>query len=357
MGLDVTGRYRYPSPRPEWLAQYVEDVLAPEQPIIDCHHHLWVESESPYLLPEIAADVSDGHDVRSTVFVQAHYGYHNHLPAHLAPVGETEKVAAIARAAQANGCPTIIAEAIVAYADLTTGDRVTDVLDAHTEAGGGRFRGVRHSVSRDEHFPDGIVIRPAPAGLLAEPAYRQGLAIVQANGLSYDAMLYHSQLPELTAMARAYPDLPIVLDHVGCILGVGPYKGREDETFRSWRADMTDLSRCKNVFVKIGGFGMILCGARWHERETPPGSQELADAWRPYVETCIELFGAGRCMFESNFPVDKAMYSYRTLWNAFKRLAEGASATERHALFAGTAAKFYRIADPVGGRVLETARR
>jgi len=356
MGLDVTGRYRYPPPRPDWLAQYVEDVLAPEQPIIDSHHHLWVESESPYLLPEIAADISDGHDVRSTVFIQAHYGYRDDLPAHLAPVGETEKVAAIARAAQAKGYPTAVAEGIVAYADLTAGDRLTDVLDAHTLAGGGRFRGVRHSVSRDEYFPDGIVIRPAPGGLLADPAYRRGLAVVQAAGLSYDAMLYHRQLPELTAMATALPDLPIVLDHVGCILGIGPYEGREDDTFRSWRADMADLSRCENVCVKIGGFGMILCGARWHERETPPGSQELADAWRPYVETCVELFGAGRCMFESNFPVDKAMYSYRTLWNSFKRLADGASANERHALFAGTAAKFYRIADPVDGRVLETAR-
>lgn len=356
MGLDVTGRYRYPSPRPEWLAQYVEDVLAPDQAIIDCHHHLWVESESSYLLPEIAADVGDGHDVRSTVFVQAHYGYRDDLPPHLAPVGETERVAAIATQAQATGCPTAIAEGIVAYADLTIGDRLAEVLEAHARAGNGRLRGVRHSVSRDEHFPDGIVIRPAPAKLLADPAYRQGLAVVQAHGLSYDAMLYHRQLPELTAMAMALPDLPIVLDHLGCILGIGPYEGREDDTFRGWRADMTDLARCENVRVKIGGFGMILCGARWHERATPPGSQELADAWRPYVETCIALFGTSRCMFESNFPVDKAMYSYRTLWNAFKRLSEGASADERHALFAGTAAKFYHIADPVEGRVSETAR-
>lgn len=356
MGLDVTGRYRYPSPRPQWLAQHVEDVLAPDQPIIDCHHHLWVESETPYLLQEIAADTRDGHNVRSTVFVQAHYGYRNDLPHHLAPVGETEKVAAIARDAQASGCPTAIAAGIVAYADLTLGDQLADVLDAHLEAGDGRFRGVRHSVSRDEYFPDGIVIRPAPAGLLADPAYRQGLATLKTRGLSYDAMLYHSQLPELTSMATAVPDLPIVLDHVGCILGVGPYEGREDDTFRTWRADMTSLARCENVCVKIGGFGMILCGARWHERATPPSSQELANAWRPYVETCIELFGASRCMFESNFPVDKAMYSYRTLWNAFKRLAEGASLSERHALFAGTAAKFYRVPDPVEGRVLETAR-
>lgn len=356
MGLDVTGRYRYPSPNPEWLAQHVEDVLAPDQPIIDCHHHLWVEAESPYLLPEIAADVGDGHDIRSTVFVQAHYGYRDDLPAYLAPVGETEKVAAIADVAAASGCATAIADGIVAFADVTLGGRLVDLLDAHAAAAKGRLRGIRHSVSRDEHFPDGIVIRPAPAGLLADAAYRAGLAAVESRGLSYDAMLYHSQLPELTDLATHLPNLPIVLDHVGCILGVGHYEGREDETFRAWRSDMADLAKRPNVSVKIGGFGMIVCGARWHERAFPPGSQELAAAWRPYFETCVELFGAGRCMFESNFPVDKAMYSYRTLWNAFKRLAAGMTVAERHAVFAGTAAKFYRIPDPVAGRALETAR-
>ena len=346
MGLDVTGQFRYPSPDPAWLKQNVEDVLDPNLPIVDAHHHLWEESGSPYLLKEICEDVGDGHTVAGTVFVQAHYGYRKDGPAELAPVGETEKVVAIARHALASGCPTRVAQGIVAFADLTLGDGVEQVLEAHSAVAGSALKGVRHSVSRDEHFPDGIVIRPAPARLLSDQAYRAGLRQVAKRGLVYDAMLYHAQIPELTEMARVHADLPIVLDHLGCILGVGPYEGREPEAFSSWRAAMRELAACPNVSVKFGGLGMILCGARWHEHPQPPGSSELADAWRPCFETCMDLFGPARCMFESNFPVDKAMYSYRTLWNAFKRLSGDMSADERAALFAGTAQRIYGL-DPV----------
>jgi L-fuconolactonase len=343
VGLDITGRYRYPPPNPEWLSRYVEPVLDPDLPIVDAHHHLWEESGHPYLLDEILADVGDGHRIDATVFVQAHYGYRTNGPTQLAPVGETEKVAQIAATAQRENCPTRIAAAIVAFADLTLGHRVEAVLDAHREAAGPAFRGVRHSVSRDPLFPNGIVLRPSPEGMLANTDYRDGLRTLASCGLSYDAMLYHRQIPELTAVARDIPDLPIVLDHVGCIIGVGPYEGREHETFVAWRHDMAELAANPNVTVKIGGFGMIIGSARWHERDQPPGAEELAAAWRPYVETCIELFDADRCMFESNFPVDKAMYSYRTLWNAFKRLTADASPDERHTLFAGTASRVYGI--------------
>ncbi|GGY95716.1 amidohydrolase family protein [Novosphingobium colocasiae] len=346
MGLDVSGRYRYPAPDAAWLALHQEDVIAPEQPIIDPHHHLWEEGGHPYLLDELAGDVGDGHNVVATVFVQAHYGYRADGPAHLAPVGETEKVAAMAHAAHARGMACDVAAGIVAYADLQLGDALDEVLAAHQAAADGRLRGIRHSVSRDELFPDGIVLRPSPAGMLADPAYRAGLARCQAHGLSYDAMLYHRQIPELTALARAMPELPIVLDHVGCIIGVGPYEGREAENLAEWTRSMRDLAGCDNVRVKVGGFGMIITGARWHERAVPPSSQELAHAWRPYVETCIDLFGADRCMFESNFPVDKAMVSYRALWNAFKRIASGASEDEQAALFWRTAADAYRLPVP-----------
>ncbi len=349
MSLDAGGQYRYPPPNPEWLSRRVEDVINPGLPIIDPHHHLWIEHGVPYLGPEIAADVGDGHAIGATVFVQANYNYRSDVPAHLAPVGETEGAAAIAAECADAGCPTKIAAAIVAHADLTLGGKLDEVLDAHETAGCGAFRGIRHSVSRDPLFPDGIVLRPAPAGLMGTTAYRAGMARLAERGISYDAMLYHRQIPELTDAARALPDLSIVLDHIGCIIGVGSYRGQEEETFRSWRADMAALAASPNVTVKLGGFGMIICGPQWHEAEVPPASSELAEAWRPYVETCIELFGANRCMFESNFPVDKAMYSYRTLWNAFKRLTQSASAEERHALFSGTAARVYRIADPALG--------
>ncbi len=346
MGLDVTGRYRYPAPAPDWLALANEPVLAPEMPIIDAHHHLWTEADVPYLLDEFGADLTSGHNLVASVFVQAHYGYRTDGPAHLAPVGETEKVAALADAAVQRGLPRI-AEGIVAFADLLRGGAVAEVLEAHAEAARGRLRGIRHSVSRDPEFPNGIVLRPAPEGMLADPVYREGLRAVARAGLSFDAMLYSRQIPELTALARALPDLPIVVDHIGCVIGVGPYETRMDEQFAVWRSAMAELAQCPNVTTKIGGFGMIICGARWHEAPAPPSSEALAAAWRPWVDSCIELFGPNRCLFESNFPVDKAMYPYRTLWNAFKRLTAGLAEGERHALFAGTAARVYRITDPV----------
>ena len=354
MGLDVTGRYRYPPPNPAWLAQHVEEVLDPHIPIIDAHHHLWEEAGARYLLEEIRGDVDDGHAIAATVFVQAHYGYRKDGPTQLAPVGETEKVMTMSREAERQGCLTQIAAGIVGFADLTLGDSVQDVLDAHREVAGDAFKGIRHSVSRDENFPDGIVLRPAPARLLADPAYRAGLVQVAKQGLVFDAMLYHQQIPELTQMARAFPDLSIVLDHLGCILGVGLYEDCKDEVFVAWRSAMIDLANCPNVTVKIGGFGMIVCGANWHQRPCPPTSIQLAEAWRPYIETCIELFGPTRCMFESNFPVDKAMYSYRTLWNAFKRVTDGFSADERGALFAGTAQRIYGL-DPMLTQVRQSA--
>ena len=355
MGLDVTGQFRYPPPRPGWLALRTEEVLDPDLPIIDAHHHLWEEGGHPYLLGELSSDIADGHRVTATIFVQAHYAYRTTGPAHLAPLGETEAVVAIRQQAQTAGHRTRIAAGIVAHADLTLGHLLPEVLDAHAKAAGDALAGVRHSTSRDEHFPDGIVVRPAPAGLLAESSYRAGLAELARRGLVYDAMLYHSQLPELVAMARTLPGLDIVLDHLGCILGVGPYAGRERELFATWRKDLRALAGCPNVTVKIGGLGMIVCGARWHERPQPPSSRDLAEAWRPYVDTCLETFGPDRCMFESNFPVDKAMYSYRTLWNAFKRLSSGCSPDERRALFAGTAQQTYGLDPALAPPVREPA--
>ena len=346
MSLDVTGRYRYPPPDDAWLALDTEDVLDPALPIIDAHHHLWTEGGAPYLLPELSADLADGHAIASTVFVQAHYGYRDDVPAHLAPIGETEKVAAIAARAAADGITTRIAEGIVAHADLLLGDGVEAVLDAHEDVAAGALRGIRHSVSRDEHFPDGIVLRPAPAGMLGDRSYRDGLAALARRGLSYDAMLYHAQIPELRAVATARPSLNIVLDHLGCVLGVGHYAARQAETLVEWRRSMAGLAASDNVVVTFGGLSMIICGARWHEGAKPPSSSDLAAAWRPQFETCLELFGADRLLFESNFPVDKAMYSYRTLWNAFKRLAADLSDDERRALFSGTASRVYRLLDP-----------
>ncbi|VVT10363.1 amidohydrolase family protein [Erythrobacter sp. EC-HK427] len=345
MGLDVTGQYRYPPPDPEWLALSRESVLEPELPIVDTHHHLWEQHDEPYLLQAFEEDLRDGHNVVASVCVEAHYGYRTEGPDSLAPVGETEKIMAMRSAARQNSAPILVAEGIVAKADLSLGEAVDEVLDAHEALAGEALVGIRHSVSRDENFPDGIVLRPGPAALLGDPDYRKGLSRLATRGLTYDAMLYHQQLPELTAMARATPDLQIVLDHIGSIIGVGPYELCEEEVRKAWALDMQDLAQCPNVSVKIGGFGMIIGGAKWHLAESPPSSERLANAWRPYVETCIDLFGPQRCMFESNFPVDKAMYSYRTLWNAFKRLAQQYSMDEKEALFLGSARQAYRLGE------------
>jgi len=343
MGLEITGRYRYPPPRNDWLAQHTEEIIDPSRPIIDSHHHIWTESQNQYLLDDFADDVNSGHNLVASVAVQAHYGYRTEGPEALRCVGETEELAAIRIAARSRGIAADTGAAIVAFADLMMADRVASVIEAHIAAAPASFRGIRHSVSRDPHFPEGIVLRPAPAGMLAEDRYRAGLATVAGFGLTYDAMLYHRQIPELTAAANALPELQVVLDHIGCIIGVGPYEGKESDSFQYWRRAMQDLAQCPNVSVKLGGFGMIICGAKWHERPRPPGSDELAQAWRPYIENCIELFGADRCMFESNFPVDKAMYSYAVVWNAFKRVTLGASEAEKDSLFRGTAARIYRI--------------
>lgn len=344
MGLDVTGRYRYPPPDHGWLAQSSEPVIDADLPIIDAHHHIWEEAGHPYLLDDLLDDMTDGHNVVATVMVQAGYGYRADGPEAHRPVGETEKIAELVSQARARGLRQRPCAAIVAHADLTLKEQTLGaVLDDHQTSGQSLLRGIRHGVSYDSHFPDGIVIRPAQRYLLADPAFRRGLAMLAPRGLSFDTMLYHQQLPELTAMARALPDLAIVLDHYGAPLGVGPYEGKSSEVFAQWRSDLADLATCPNVTIKLGGLGLIITGARWHEAPEPPSSTVLAAAWQPWFDETVRLFGADRCMFESNFPVDKAMCSYRTLWNAFKRLSSGAGAGERAALFHDTAARFYRI--------------
>ena len=353
MALDVTGALCYPNPDAAWLARHVEDILEPDIPIVDAHHHIWDQPGNIYGIDELRADVLSGHRVVATVFVQAHHAYRSTGPEALRCVGETERIEQLANDAQASKDAATFTPcaAIVGFADLMLGKEVAQVLEAHRAASPRRFRGVRHSVARDPHFPEGIVLRPAPPRLLAEPRFRAGLATLAEHGLSFDAMLYHSQINELAAAARAVPELPIVLDHFGCIIGVGPYVGHERETFSTWRKDIQELALSPNVSIKLGGMGMIICGARFHEIALPPSSKALADAWRPHVETCIEAFGVNRCMFESNFPVDKAMFSYPVLWNAFKRLTAGASAREKAMLLGANAARFYKI-EP--GQVLDS---
>jgi L-fuconolactonase len=321
-----------------------EAIIEPDLPICDPHHHLWDFPESRYLLPELLADLESGHKVESTVFVECGSFYRASGPEPIQFVGETEFVGGVAAmAASGRYGPILACEGIVGRADLSQGASVAEVLESHVRAGNGRFKGVRHAGAYDPS-PD---IRRShtspPPGLYALPAFREGLAKLGEAGLSFEAWQYHPQIGEVASLADAAPGVAILLNHVGGPLGIGPYADKREEVFAEWRPAILDLAKRPNVFVKLGGLGMPICGFDFHRRDPKPDSAELAEAWRPYIETCIEAFGPERSMFESNFPVDRASCDYATLWNALKRTASGASVDEKALLFRDTARRFYRL--------------
>jgi len=332
----------------DWLALTEEATLEPEIPICDPHHHFWdFRSErvpyQRYLLHELAADVSRGHNVRSTVFIEARSMYRPDGPVELRPVGEVEFVQGLA-AASATGLygPCRAAAAIIGHADLKLRDRVKPVLEALQAASPNRFRGIRHTVTWDRHPEVG---NREKEGVLATAEYRAGAKVLAGMGLSLDTGVCFPQLPELADFARAVPNLTIILNHLGGLNRAGPYGGRDDEVLATWRSGIATVAACPNVNLKLGGIGMPRLGFDWHTREKPIGSEELAKSMAPLMTYCVEQFGPGRCMFESNFPVDKVSFSHPVLFNAFKRFSTGYSAAERAALFHDTAARAYRIND------------
>lgn len=336
--------HSYP-PDAAWLArQSAEAVIEPDLPIIDTHHHLWERPDHRYLLDELLADVHSGHNVVATVFVECHAMYRATGPEAFRPVGETEFVTGIA-AMSASGRygPTRVAAGIVGFADLTLGDQVEPVLQAHIRAGGGRFRGVRHAAAWDASPVIGNSRTTNGLHLLQQADFRAGLGRLTALGLSLDAWVFHPQLDDVVDLAHAFPNANIIAGHVGGPLGYGPYSGKNDDVFAAWKAQITELAKCQNVVMKLGGMMMRLAAFDYGTEPVPPSSAQLAALWRPYMATCIELFGAERCMFESNFPVEKMGSGWVVLWNAFKRLAAGASEAEKLALFSGTARRAYRL--------------
>jgi predicted TIM-barrel fold metal-dependent hydrolase len=333
---------RAPSVDTQWLARLSEEIIDPTLRIIDAHHHLWEVSGYHYLLDDLLADIDSGHNVEATVFVQCGYGYHSEGSERLRPVGETQRIAAIGDEAARQRPGSRINAAIVGFADLRLRGNVDAVLEEHIAVAGGRFRGIRMISALDDAVTRHL-LPPPRRRLLADSAFRAGFARLSRFNLSFDAWLFHPQIPELTDLARAFPDTPIVINHMGGILGIGPYKNATGAVFQSWRQNIRELSGHRNVHVKLGGLGLSVSGRDYHLAPLPASSGELANDWRPYIETCIDAFGVSRCMFESNFPVDKAACSYAVLWNAFKRLTAGASAGEKAALFHDTARRFYRL--------------
>jgi predicted TIM-barrel fold metal-dependent hydrolase len=319
----------------------IESPLEPELPICDGHHHLWQRPPRGYMLDDLLQDLRAGHNIVSTVAVECRYGYRNDGADELKPVGEVEFLESIADRVATD--PTItprIAAAIVGHANLRLGDAVAPVLEAHMAASPCRFRGIRHSATWDA---SDALRSEAAQGLLGDSTFRRGFPWLAKLGLSFDAWVYHPQLIEVAEVARAFPSVPIILNHIGAPLGVGPYAGKRADVYQFWRSAIDHLAQCPNVVVKLGGCGSLRSGYDWHERTVKPSSLELAAILQPYFEHCIEEFGVDRCLFESNFPVEKLANTYVNLWNAFKRLTERYTPGERAALFHDTAARVYRI--------------
>jgi L-fuconolactonase len=340
----------------EWLRLTKEDPIDPDLPICDPHHHLWdhpddlPEDRVPdthrqvrhYLLKELLEDTGGGHRIEQTVFVECRSMYKKDGPQEMRPIGQTEFVQGIAaQSASGQYGNTAVAAGIVGFADLTLGSAVDPVLEAHIAASRNRFRGIRNISTWDAS--NDIDSRVKTPKLLSDPKFREGFAYLHKYNLSFDACLYHTQLTDLVDLASAFPDTPIILDHIGMPVGIGPYARKREEVFQEWKQGIAALSTCPNVVVKLGGLGMPLCGFGWHERPKPPNSAELAEAMAPYYHWCIERFGTHRCMFESNFPVDKTSYSYTLVWNAFKRISKDFSPSDRAALLYDTAVKVYRL--------------
>jgi L-fuconolactonase len=331
--------------RPEWLALHREAVLEPELAIIDPHHHLWVRPGNRYLAGDFRADAERGHDIRASVFVECGSFYRKSGPALMAPVGEVEFANGVAAmAASGTFGKTLICAGIVGGADLRAGAEVARVLDAHMAASPERFRGIRFSTKWDADEALNVTRYMPPPGFMKESAFRAGLAQLAPRKLSFDAMIYHPQLLELADVARAFPDTTIVLNHIGGLIAhTRTYLARKDEAIARWRSSMAELAKCPNVFVKLGGLGMGYLGLGLDRLDKPAPSEQVASAWGPFFEHCIETFGPARCMFESNYPPDGGTSDYPVIWNAFKRIAARYSADEKRALFYGTAAKAYRL--------------
>jgi predicted TIM-barrel fold metal-dependent hydrolase len=331
--------------RARWRAQLVEEIIDPQRPIIDAHHHLWLRpNDDRYFLDEFLADATTGHNIVASVFVECGQMYRQDVDPLLAPIGEVEFANGIA-AMSASGQfgSTRVAAAIVGTADLTVGTDVARILDLQMQASP-RYRGIRLTTKwdADDDLNTGRYV--IPRGIMADADFRAGFAMLEPRRLSFDAMIYQTQLGELADLARAFPGTPIVLNHIGGLLAfTRTYVARKDEAIAQWRSGIAELARCPNVMVKLGGLGMSYFAHGYDQRATPATSTELAAGWGPCFEHCIEHFGADRCMFESNFPPDRDTVGYAVLWNVFKRVASRYSEAERHALFFGTAQRAYRM--------------
>lgn len=335
--------YRHGAELHEWTQKREEPALEPELPIVDTHHHLYDDHRKRYLLDELLRDTNSGHNIVSTVFIEAGSMWRAGGPEEERPIGEVEFANGVA-AMSASGIygKTRACAAIVGHADMRLGDGVKAVLEKLIDAGNGRLKGIRFGVCWDTGDAAKYGRYKLPPHLVLDPTFRKGFTHLAPLGLSFESWQFHPQLPDVPELLRAFPDTSVILNHVGGVLGIAPHENKR-EVFETWRKSIRALAPFPNLSIKLGGLGMLYSGWDFHLREAPASSEELAETWRPYIETCIETVGAERCMMESNFPVDKQSCGYGVLWNAMKRITKNCSAAEKAALYSGTAARVYRL--------------
>ncbi|MCY4358147.1 MAG: amidohydrolase family protein [Gammaproteobacteria bacterium] len=339
-----------PLPEPgtdAWLDQVGEDIIDPERPIIDPHHHLWKKRFGRnYLLPELWSDTGGGHNVQKTLFMECRAFYLREGPDYLRPLGETTYIAELARQSEQVEDQATVA-GIIAHADLTLAGaneyQLIELLDKHKAICGGRFRGIRHAAARDNHPKDLFIAGNAPPNLYSQESFCKGLRLLGARNLTFDAWHYHHQNRDFLDLARDVPECTLVLDHFGTPLGVGIYQNCRENIFQQWKQDMADLAKCSNVYAKLGGLAMPDNGFGWDQACRPPNSDEFVRRQKQFYLHMIDCFGPERCMFESNFPVDRLSINYPALWNGFKKMTADFTEEEKHALFYGTAQKVYSV--------------
>ena len=327
-----------------------EVILDPALPIIDPHHHFYDLPGTRYMFEDYLVDADAGHNIVASTYVATQAMARQDGPEVLRPLGEVEFANGVA-AMSASGTygPRRVCAAIVGYADLTFGDPVAELLDRAIATAPERFRGVRQSTldpPNDNVFRYVLSAqRPVP-GILKHPAFRDGFRHLAPRSLTFDASIFHHQVPDLAALAGAFPDTTIILNHMSIALGLDMDAHARAAVFQDWREGLAVMAGYPNFVCKVGGLGMPFWGFGFETRPDPVGYLELASAWRPYVEAAIEAFGPDRCMMESNFPPDGRSCGFVPLWNALKHITRGYSDKEKAALFSGTAARVYRITPP-----------
>jgi predicted TIM-barrel fold metal-dependent hydrolase len=317
----------------KWLGRVREPPHLPEQPIIDPHQHLWLRHPIRYTCEDYLADVG-GHTLEATVFAECFSEYLSSGPTHLRPVGEVRFALEQSSRARSVDASVDLCAGIIGRVDLGTPELFREALEAQVEAGQRRLRGVRPELySTDE----------ASASLLRDERWHQWADALQENDLLLEAWVSYRRLPDLVRLATRYPELGIVLNHLGGPVGAGIPGADTRELRAAWLERMAALSTCQNVVVKLGGLGTSVFGFRLFAEPEPPTSSALATLWEPWIEPVIQLFGPARCMFESNYPVDARVGGLDVLWNGFKILSEPYSDDERDWLCRKTAARTYRL--------------